>query len=307
MAGFGPATITALIDVPVAGGCGAAHRMHCADQQEGGHGGQARASQARWLQLQRKGVPGSDRRRGGRARLPERFRRFRRPGANATDVVIPSLMIPNVNGEALRAAANAPGGTTITIDCYAGGYVVSTFCSPISQQRAGEGACTDDAPGCKDPSHCGTFLRTASSCDGVPAYQQPGGDRNVLFRTDDPAERGMPPDTRWNVGPPSRLADCGAGHGANARTDYIRSAPKTYNGGALAGNPENELYTCEEYSGTTLLYRWYEVNDARNAWEFTAPHFRVVGIAAPPPPPPPPPCDSFTTFGVWSDALTDAW
>ena len=101
--------------------------MHCADQQEGGHGGQARASQARWLQLQRKGVPGSDRRRGGRARLPERFRRFRRPGANATDVVIPSLMIPNVNGEALRAAANAPGGTTITIDCYAGGYVVSTL------------------------------------------------------------------------------------------------------------------------------------------------------------------------------------
>ena len=88
------------------------------------------------------------------------------------------------------------GGTTLSLDCFAEAYVVSV--SGLSVAAGGNTVVIVNPPGCSDPSHCGTFVRTASTCDGVPAYQQPNGAGNVLFRSQDD-DAGSPPASRWNV------------------------------------------------------------------------------------------------------------
>ena len=75
--------------------------------------------------------------------------------------------------------------------------------------------------GCTDPTHCGTFVRTSSTCDcGAPVYQLPSadGDGAVLYRTTgppDPLDNNAPEEgTRWNVGP---------GEFGNCRIEYSDS------------------------------------------------------------------------------------
>ena len=52
--------------------------------------------------------------------------------------------------------------------------------------------------GCPDPAHCGVFMGTTSTCDGISAYQLSDGDA-VLYRN----------SGSWYIGPSSALADCG--------------------------------------------------------------------------------------------------